>query len=65
MATVLLRKTVAAARVGYSVRHLERLAALGQFPRPIQIGPRATGWIEAEVESWLAAQIARSRKNAA
>jgi prophage regulatory protein len=30
----------------------------GQFPRPVNIGHRAVGWLEAEVEQWLASKIA-------
>jgi prophage regulatory protein len=25
----------------------------GEFPKPIQLGPRAVGWIEEEVREWL------------
>jgi prophage regulatory protein len=32
------------------------------FPRPVSIGTRAVGWIEAEVDAWLNAQIQKSRK---
>lgn len=32
--------------------------AQGSFPSPIKLGPRASGWVEAEVESWVAARIA-------
>jgi len=32
------------------------------FPRPVSIGAKAVGWIEAEVEAWLTAQIQKSRK---
>jgi len=28
------------------------------FPRPIQIGPRAVGWIASEVDDWVAARTA-------
>lgn len=31
------------------------------FPKPISIGPRSVGWIEAEVEAWINAQIHKSR----
>ena len=34
------------------------------FPRPVKIGLRAVGWVESEVESWIAAQVANSRKAA-
>ena len=62
MATTVLRKSAAARRVGYSVRHLERLAKQGRFPKPIKIGARAAGWLEAEIEEWLAQRIAESRQ---
>ena len=32
------------------------------FPKPVSIGARAVGWLEHEVEIWLAAQIRKSRK---
>ena len=32
------------------------------FPKPISVGSKAVGWIEAEVDAWLDAQILKSRK---
>ena len=37
-----------------------RLAA-GCFPRPVALGGRAVGWIEAEVDEWIRERIAESR----
>lgn len=34
------------------------------FPVPVSIGAKAVGWIEAELDEWLAAQVAKSRKAA-
>lgn len=34
------------------------------FPRPISIGAKAVGFVEAEIETWLAEQIKKSRKAA-
>lgn len=31
------------------------------FPKPISIGPRAVGWIAAEVEAWVRLRVAASR----
>lgn len=31
------------------------------FPRPVSVGGRAVGWIEAEIDAWLGAQVAKSR----
>lgn len=32
------------------------------FPKPVSLGARAVGWVEAEVDAWLSAQIEKSRK---
>jgi len=32
------------------------------FPKPISVGAKAVGWIEAEIEAYIAAQILKSRK---
>ena len=32
------------------------------FPRPISVGAKAVGWIEAEIDAWLTAQVEKSRK---
>jgi prophage regulatory protein len=34
----------------------------GTFPRPVRLGGRAVGWLEAEVQEWLQRQIEASRK---
>ena len=33
----------------------------GRFPRPVPLGGRAVGWIEAEIDAWLRDRIAESR----
>ena len=37
---------------------------LATFPKPVKIGVRAVGWVESEVEAYLAARVANSRKAA-
>ena len=32
------------------------------FPKPVSVGAKAVGWIEAEIDAWLIAQIEKSRK---
>ncbi len=39
--------------VGLSRSTIWRLAAAGQFPRPIKIGRRAVGWRTSDVRDWL------------
>ena len=36
----------------------------GCFPRPVSLGARAVGWIEAEVDEWMRDRIAASRSDA-
>jgi prophage regulatory protein len=38
-----------------------QLEAEQRFPNRIKIGVRAVGWIESEVQAWLAQRIAESR----
>lgn len=47
---------------GLSRGTLFRRVAAGEFPKPIPLGSgRAVGWIESEVQEWLAEQIKASR----
>jgi prophage regulatory protein len=41
---------------------LLRRVAAGEFPKPITLGSgRAVGWIESEVQEWLAEQVKANR----
>jgi len=32
------------------------------FPKPVSVGAKAVGWIEAEVDAWIQAQVEKSRE---
>ncbi len=34
----------------------------GIFPKPVGLGGRAVGWLEAEIQDWLQLRIEASRK---
>jgi prophage regulatory protein len=36
----------------------------GTFPKPVSLGGRAVGWLEAEIQEWLQDQIQMSRNTA-
>ncbi len=42
-----------------------QLEASSQFPRRVKIGARAVGWIEDEIQQWLADRVTRSRRHCA
>ena len=46
------------ARTGMSRSEIYRRIALGDFPRPIKLGERASAWPEHEVTAWIASRIA-------
>jgi prophage regulatory protein len=45
-------------KVGYSIMTVWRLERDGKFPKRIQLGAGAVGWIESEVDAWIAARMA-------
>lgn len=63
-APVILRRPQVQARIGLSRSALYGRIKAGTFPAPISLGGKAVGWIESEIDTWLNAQIAKSRKAA-
>ena len=58
----ILRMPEVRARTGLGRSTIYLRIAQGCFPKPIALGERAVGWIEAEVDAWLRQQIAASRR---
>jgi prophage regulatory protein len=51
--------------VPFSKPHLNRMIRAGDFPRPVKLGPLTNGWLEEEIDQWLAARItARDQQSA-
>ena len=49
---------------GYKRSRLYDFVKAGTFPQPLKIGPRATAWVEGEVQDWINQKI-EQRDNAA
>lgn len=62
MANVILRLPGVKGRTGLSRSSIYDKVKRGEFPEPVRLGERAVGWVEAEIEAWLGARIAASRK---
>lgn len=60
-----LRRADVERLTGLSISTLYRLAKVGDFPKPVKIGARASGWIAGEVEAWIERRVAVSREEAA
>jgi len=61
----ILRKRAVKERTGYSDTSIRDGVKRGTFPRPIRLGNGPTapnGWIETEIDPWIAAKIAARDK---
>ncbi|MBI2379223.1 MAG: AlpA family transcriptional regulator [Gammaproteobacteria bacterium] len=61
MQTHILRLPSVMARAGLSRSSIYLGMQNGTFPKPIALGARAVGWLESEIEQWLADRIKQSR----
>lgn len=53
----ILRRKQVEKRTGLSRSTIYLRIQEGTFPKPINLGERAVGWLENEIEAWLAARI--------
>ena len=59
----ILRRKQVAEKIGSSQMSLWRWVKAGTFPAPIQLGPNSVGFLEDEVDAWIAQRRA-ARENA-
>jgi len=59
-----LRLPEVLARTGLSRSTIYVRLEQGRFPRPVSLGGRAVGWIEAEVDDWIRERVDESRGGA-
>ena len=63
MATAILRLPAVKARTGLSRSTIYARVSEGTLPAPVNLGARAVGWVEADIDAWLAGIVERSRKS--
>lgn len=59
---VILRRKQVEARTGLSRSSIYAAISAGTFPAPIALGEKSVGWLEHEIDGWIAARVAASRK---
>lgn len=52
-----LRRPAVEHQIGLSKTQIYALMAEGNFPRPVKIGARAVGWVEADIAAWINQKI--------
>lgn len=40
-------------RTGICRSYAHKLIAKGEFPAPVKIGPRASGWLQSSINAWI------------
>jgi prophage regulatory protein len=54
----ILRLPAVEAKTGLGHDSIYRLARIGEFPKPVKISERASGWLEHEVDEYIAKRAA-------
>jgi prophage regulatory protein len=62
MTYTILRLPAVKAHTGLSRSTIYLRVSEGTFPRPVSLGRRAVGWLEAEIQEWLQRRVEASRK---
>lgn len=62
MTHTILRLPAVKASTGLARSTIYARVAQGTFPRPVNLGGRAVGWLEAEIQEWLQRRIDASRQ---
>lgn len=55
--TRILRLPEVISRVGLKRASIYSHMSQGSFPKPIALGPRAVGWVETEIDAWIAVRV--------
>jgi prophage regulatory protein len=64
VAPTILRRPEVERRTGLSRSTIYALIAARKFPKPVQLGPRAVGWLEDEVAAWIGGRAAQRGEGA-
>ena len=62
----ILRRDEVTKKIGLERSAIYQMMAEGTFPRQVRLGPMSVGWLESEVDEWIADRAAaREEKPAA
>ena len=58
----ILRRLQVEQRTGLARSTLYQYIKDGDFPKPVQLGLRAVGWLESDISDWIAARVKDARQ---
>jgi prophage regulatory protein len=56
MSDRILRLPEVRRQIGVTTSTVYAWMSAGNFPKPLQLGPRAVGWRQSDIEAWLASR---------
>ena len=59
----IIRRKQVQAQTGLSRSGIYQMISEGNFPNSVKIGHRAVGWLQTEVNAWIASRIHNCRKS--
>ena len=59
----LLRLKAVMEATGLGRSSIYKFIAQGTFPKPVSLGDRAVGWVDHEIEEWIAERVADRDRN--
>jgi prophage regulatory protein len=54
MNKAIIRRDKIRDKTGYCYHWVVKLEKRGEFPKRVRLGPNSVGWIESEIDDWLA-----------
>lgn len=63
MSVKIIRMPELSKKIGCSRSTIYSFIARSEFPKPISLGARAVGWLESEVDEWIAKREAKRYSN--
>lgn len=61
--TIILRRSSVEARTGLARSTIYERVRLKTFPAPIPLGGRAVGWLESDIDQWIAERVNAARSS--
>jgi len=59
----ILRVRDVVAKVGYCRKHIYDLERRRRFPARVRLGPNSVGWLEHEIDAWIAERAGQRATN--